>query len=877
MMLSTRLPYNTTSHSPTHLRNPSDDFIARLSPMNAVDTFRTPSGPLKACMDAATVAEQSFAIRAALASRNIYEWLDELRDWPWPTKGGVGFQTPASAQGESTARGRPGSGAEETSEVAIAPPQNPYLGSLLESHIARYEARIGQIQNELDKLNIEEIKGHVLKNHIMPLSRPDAPTSPSYDRHFGMPSLASYAKMDDLTAVITATVVQALPNLSRVLRLMNSWSTRLTLLRRVPSLTSSLADAETAVQSGHAALEQGFKPQGDQFSPSTTPGGSNFFEVMKLELEKKVTKAARILDYMLDTLEGRDDTLPEDWIDRMEVVERRYAHWIAAYERMLRDAELKKTQIEAAKAEKAAKRSKSTDNAVRKSDSSRQATGDNTRVNKTNGAQSDVVINVHPADENTTQAKVPEAKRSVSSTSQSTVIANDLGSPQSPGIPSSRIDFDLDAEYFQLEPGVDTRESVPRISVENSRPEDAVSETSTVIGSPTMSPDLHPVRGSRGSPHTPPKTTRSVSTSLGDMPPVFEDPEDEDASQRSLSSSAESNTKKLRSPFVLSDAGGEDDHFRKQISEVLEKIPAKVHLSSHLNPPDLQLPYSKPRPTAERSARSRSGTSSRASTPSFMLAPVSRPRQQRGNQDIKLYHLSRGTGEAPIKLYIRCVGERVMVRVGGGWADLGEYLKEYSVHHTRRSAQGGDSRVEVRDIPRSVSSMSTRTSVSPPGRPSPPSRPASAAEYTSPIYVKKTRKRSGGEDMLGPRLPRTPLAYGAGGSSEPPSSGSTGRSRSSSALSWNAEEDSSLGMAGPRGTRKALPAENLEWVESIKEKVRAASSSADMMKAAAAAEAARDRDHHHNNNNHNNNNNNNNRLGDYGKIGGTKRMFRKAT
>lgn len=816
-------------------------------------------------MDAATPAEQSFAIRAALASKNIYEWLDELREWPWPTEGGIGFLPPALTKRGSQSKA--GSTAEYPSEDTTAQPEKVYFGSLLESDIARFEKRISQIQDELDKLDIEEIKRHVLHNHIMPLSRPDTPGSPSFDRHFGMPSLASYAKMDDLTAVITATVVQALPNLSRLLRLMNAWSTRLTLLRRVPSLVSSLVDAETAVQLGHATIEQALKPQVDQYSTIEAPAGAKLshsdFEIMKLGLEKKISSAGRTLDYMLDALDGRDDTLPDEWLDRMEVVEGRFAEWTAAYDRMLRDA-----QLAALKAQTRPTKNEDTTKETGTAERSRD---------RMNGSKSEVVINVHPADDDVSQPphvaqsideKVLEgADRPTHNTSQSSQ------GPTGPTIRRSTSNADLDADYLLLEPSDNSREPAwPRISAENSRPGTAVSNASNVTQSrqdPSRTPDLLPLHGKRSSPHTPPKGTRSASMSLGDMPPVLEDPEDEEeeSSPTPMSSSVESSSQTLGSPFVLSDANGEDDHLRRQISEILEKIPAKVHLSSqaaainHLNPPDLQLPYSKPRPAADKPIRSRSSMSSRACTPSFMLAPVSRPRQQRGNQDIKLYHLSRGTGEAPIKLFIRCVGERVMVRVGGGWADLGEYLKEYAFHHSRRSHPGGDSRVEIRDMPRSASSLSTRTSVSPPGRPSPPSRPVSAAENTSPIYMKKTRKPSAGEDLLGPRLPRTPLAYGAAGASEPPSSGSvsTGRSRSSSGLSWT-EEDSSLGMAGPRGTRKDIPQESLDWVESIKEKVRAASNNSDMPRAATAAEHGRE-----------------GRFGDPRRIGGTKQLFRKAT
>src|SRR5690606_33694336 len=42
--------------------------------------------------------------------------------------------------------------------------------------------------------------------------------------------------------------------------------------------------------------------------------------------------------------------------------------------------------------------------------------------------------------------------------------------------------------------------------------------------------------------------------------------------------------------------------------------------------------------------------------------------------------------------------ERVMVRVGGGWADLGEYLKEYAMHHGSQRRVVSQ-RVEVTDLP----------------------------------------------------------------------------------------------------------------------------------------------------------------------------------
>lgn len=783
-------------------------------------------------MDSATPSEKSFAIRAAVASKNIYEWLDELRNWSWPAKGGLGFQTPYSKR-KLSIRGRAESTLDDAPEGTTAT-NDTYIGSLLESDVSRYETRVDQIQVELDKLQFEEIKNHVLHNHIMPLSRPGTPASPTLERQFGMASLASYTKMDDMTAVITATVVQALPNLSKLMRLMNAWSIRLAVLRRIPSWLSAVEDAESAIQTGWTSIKPETTSQDGQTPQSISTHSSAIskhdFEVMKLVLEKKVSQAATGLDFMLDNLEGRDDTLPDEWLDRMETVERGYAEWSAACEKILRNAEVaaEREQQKQAALEKVAEDSEEDD--VEEGD-------DTIRVHVDPG----VVISVEHADDpDRPLPSVEEAEET-------------NGSPAG---------TDIDADESSL-----GESSLPR-----SRPSNSSKQPQSRHAPGT--PELAPSKVIRNAPRTPPRDTRSVSLPLGAVP---EDPEDEDDDplQTPLTSTYESTPQELGSPIVLSDPNGENDHMQRQISAILNDLPAKIKLSSqpkfmsHLNPPDLQLPHLKPKPAAAPTGRSKSVMSSRASsrgpTPAFMLAPVPRSRNQRGNQDIKMYHLSRANGEAPIKLFIRCVGEhgeRVMVRVGGGWADLGEYLKEYAIHHGRRSNHGSESRLEVRDIPRSASSMSNRLSTSPPNhRAVSPGRPVSAMD-TSPLFVKKKRATSGGEDLLGPRLPRTPIAYGTPRASEPPSSesgsasgGSTGRSRSSSHLSWT-EEESSLGMAGPRSSRKEIPQESLEWVESIKEKVRAASGGSGPPASAQTIPK---------------------KFGEIGKVGGTKRLFRKAT
>lgn len=316
---------------------------------------------------------------------------------------------------------------------------------------------------------------------------------------------------------------------------------------------------------------------------------------------------------------------------------------------------------------------------------------------------------------------------------------------------------------------------------------------------------------------------------------------------------------------------GQDEQLHQQIHEILESIPAKIKLANsprkvvNLNPPPLDLPtlptQRGKKPGKEPIRRSASGLSSRASTrastPSWLLAPA-RAHRPRGQQETRVYHFSRSTGEAPIKLLIRCVGEngeRVMVRVGGGWADLGEYLKDYALRHGRRTQNADTSKIEIQDLPR-VSNSRAATA-------SPDLRPVSALEHSpmTPLQIRKTRRSFGASaapehPRPGPSRPKpvafphTPGDTQDDKDNETPPSDSSARSRSSSRLSWT-EEDSFLGLAGPTGRKVEMSEESRAWVESVKEKVRLASGE---RKPPAPEEG---------------------RFGELGKVGGTKRLFRK--
>lgn len=321
----TRSPTRSSSRS-----HASDDLLSDLTPATTLQAFTSPTGKLKASIEAASPADRAFGIRATLASKKVQEWLEELSDWPWPKTGGsMGFEVPDLKRIKVSPPKLDDQAEEEDAEPR-------YCGSLLFEQVVRYEYRIEEIGEGMDDLKVEEIKRQVLDTHLSANSRPSSSAST-----IDMPAfLASYTVMDDFTAIVTATVLQALPNLAKLTRLMDIWGIRLSVLRRVPPLLLGLDDAEMALKSGWQAIKipgaktTGIGESGDMVLSRQT------FEVMKNVLQAKVTILGRDLDYMLDTLEGRMDTLPDSWLDRMENLERDYGEWVVSADRKIRDGEL---------------------------------------------------------------------------------------------------------------------------------------------------------------------------------------------------------------------------------------------------------------------------------------------------------------------------------------------------------------------------------------------------------------------------------------------------------------------------------------------------------------------------------------------------------
>ena len=281
--------------------------------------------------------------------------------------------------------------------------------------------------------------------------------------------------------------------------------------------------------------------------------------------------------------------------------------------------------------------------------------------------------------------------------------------------------------------------------------------------------------------------------------------------------------KSIRSPkkALISPSQSIEDQLTARITTILTNIPAHIRLASG---PDADIPEAVhvEEPTDIKEADNLSPPlrlpKLRSPTPSITLAPAfssnSKAKLNNSDPDIKLYHLHQPGKDVPTKLYVRLVGEageRVMVRVGGGWADLGEYLKEYASHHGGRSVS--DSRFEIRGLP-SGSQPSSLATLS--GRSTPTSRPPSPTARPLSSHNSRKTRLSG---VSNPSTPDMPIRFTDMTSS---SADSSARSLRSSSFSWM-DEDKALGLAGPKSRKGDISPGKKAWVEGVMEQARKAS------------------------------------------------------
>ncbi|KAL3471776.1 hypothetical protein BJX99DRAFT_18872 [Aspergillus californicus] len=313
----TQLPPTPHLKGPDDLKLPkyhvADPLLGSLSPestlqalssTNAVpNTEQAAHDILARSISQASSAERALGIRAAVVAQKLGQWYREVQSWKWPrradTQLGKGFISPSDAE------------------------ESIYCGSLPVAVVEEHEKRIEEIQDGMDSLDVEELKEHVLNAHIPGRSRPSSANST-----MSIPPPLSYIQLSDFTAVITATILRALPYLSRLNGLLSTWNVRLLVLRQIPGLLQSLRFTRSELNSDLGMLKSMEPPTETDVLYSI----SNY-HAKRVVLESMVVSAGRRIDYILDSLDGREDTLPESWIDDLEAIEADFATWVMEAEK----------------------------------------------------------------------------------------------------------------------------------------------------------------------------------------------------------------------------------------------------------------------------------------------------------------------------------------------------------------------------------------------------------------------------------------------------------------------------------------------------------------------------------------------------------------
>ncbi|KIW71680.1 hypothetical protein PV04_03818 [Phialophora macrospora] len=723
-----------------------DPLLGNLSPdstlraLRATETISTGAAQedaLTSSIADATPAEREIGIRAAFAAQKLREWKDEIAKWKWPGKqergSGLGFITPPDAQH---------SGKE-------------YRGCLPASLVGEYEARLEEIRDDLDSLGINEIKDHVLEAH-----RPSS--SSAKTRPVG--ASASYGRMRDFTALITATVIQALPDLAKLNTSLDTWDIRLRVLRELPRFLE-------VMQSTQPGIQHAFKQIRDPTSAKHLTEA--VLDNQKMVLGGQVSDMGRRIDRLLDMLEGQDDTLPQTWIDRLENIELDYATWVVEAQRVLLKNQLVPRPTQVPEPVKVVESMPYIEEGQRTIAPVSLPQPNDTQTLSTEGTAPEDFVSALP----TTSIDEPKAKRKAS-------LKLDLSQPRSHRRDASKVSVAesmysnfsdisnaeiIDAKSTSVLPSpkvsvvdnpfrasrdeitwfgsspeaqqqlavkppmlqrastalieVFPKEKLKEVVLKRSASLDMLSQSvhapeetpskalKQLTGTESPNKSDHGVEGSALSPSASLVETIPLATPSLQTEPLADSSRQEILPELPRRSSKRNTLSGLSPITPTTSAAAEDlvqqvtpgsstkqpsrrhkksESLDEKIQDILTTLPTKIRLAKDI---DLE-------------SSSTSTTRSSTPTPALTLSPArADPSSRRGNladPDIKLYHLTRtgqGREAPPIKLFVRTVGDgdRVMVRVGGGWADLGEYLKEYSLHHGSRATIDG--RLEVASFP----------------------------------------------------------------------------------------------------------------------------------------------------------------------------------
>ena len=333
------------SHSRSPSRSPNrrhrftsqelDPLISNLSPTSTLEALtatdaisidgRGNQNLLQESIADSSTSERALGIRAALAGKKLRDWYTELKEWDWPS---IGFGEPPTQQDSTTRKYGRRDHVAGNNGPYVRDGEDEYWGSLPSRVIQKYEDRIDVIKDDMETLEVEELKDHVRNAHLESRSRPSS--------RYGVQDSAAfkdYNHLNAFTAVITATIMQALPYISRLNSLLDIWSIRLVVLRQVPGFLYRLEEAQNALESAWFVIGKAHET-GEATSSNLS---QEAYSTMRSMLESRVSELGQRIDAMLDLLET--DSLPEKWVEDVDNAEESLASWIVEAERQVSEYE----------------------------------------------------------------------------------------------------------------------------------------------------------------------------------------------------------------------------------------------------------------------------------------------------------------------------------------------------------------------------------------------------------------------------------------------------------------------------------------------------------------------------------------------------------
>ncbi|KAL9128581.1 MAG: hypothetical protein Q9217_002780 [Psora testacea] len=292
---ATSILFRSRSRRQQYTDDEVEPLLSNLSPASTLEALVATSAVhttrdrslsfVEASVANASDSERAWGIKAALAGKKIIEWHDELQGWSW----------------------------SDSKENAKNNFHDTRDGPLLQ----QYQNRIKVIRDDMDTLEVEELKRYVREAHVK--------TSIS-ETH-----TSKHDHLDDFTAIITATIVQSLPTLSRLNFLLVVWSTRLIIIRQLPAFLTEMKHCQESMLSAWMGIGQTDKSN-MQPNPNFSRKASS---EVKAVLQDQIRQLGKRVDGMLDLLEGSQDTLPEEYIDGMDKLEDEYISWVVQAEELV--------------------------------------------------------------------------------------------------------------------------------------------------------------------------------------------------------------------------------------------------------------------------------------------------------------------------------------------------------------------------------------------------------------------------------------------------------------------------------------------------------------------------------------------------------------